>query len=256
MSKKLLITGASGNIGRCITAGLRSTGNYDITAADLKPDPAGDIVPLDIADAARVRELTQGVDTVLHFAWADDDGDFLGKVLPINVTGAYHLYEAARENTVRRIIFASSNHATGFYEVGDRVEPEEPYRPDSFYGLSKCYIELLGRLYSDQYGISSINLRIGNFSGDGYPHSERAAHIWISERDMVQLAERCIEADESIRYLSLYGTSANTENYYDIGYLKQLIGYEPQDDGAVKLEEAGRLHKKISDNETHYQGGV
>ncbi|MFC4101497.1 NAD-dependent epimerase/dehydratase family protein [Paenibacillus xanthanilyticus] len=256
MNRKLLITGAAGVIGARVTDGLRALERYAITAADLHPDASRDIVPLDVTDAERLLELTEGVDTVLHFAWAKDQDDFLGKVLPINVTGAYQLYEAARRNGVKRVVFASSNHATGYYKVGEPVEPDSPYRPDSFYGLSKCYIELLGRLYADKYGISSFNIRIGNFPKDDRPHSDRAAHIWISERDMVQLAERCIEADPNIPFLCLYGTSANTDNYYDIGYLKELIGYEPQDDAAQLMEAARSSRIPVKHDETVYQGGV
>ncbi|MFB9328130.1 NAD-dependent epimerase/dehydratase family protein [Paenibacillus aurantiacus] len=256
MKRKLLVTGASGVIGARVTAGLRELGAYDIVAADLHPDESLGVVPLDVTDAQRLLALTAGIDTVLHFAWAKDQDDFLGKVLPINVTGAYHLYEAARLNGVKRVIFASSNHATGYYKVGEQVEAHSPYRPDSFYGLSKCYIELLGRLYADKYGISSINIRIGNFPKDDRPHSDRAAHIWISERDMVQLAERCIEADPAIPFLCLYGTSANADNYYDIGYLSTLIGYNPQDDAAQLMEEARRGHVSVKHDETVYQGGV
>ncbi|WP_068776264.1 NAD(P)-dependent oxidoreductase [Paenibacillus sp. FJAT-26967] len=255
MKRKILITGASGIIGQAIIEGLRGIRKYEVLGADIEADEKKGIVPLDVTDPAMLEELTKGVHTVLHIAWAEDSEDFLGKVLPVNVTGAYHVYEAARKNGVKRVIFASSNHATGYYRVGEDVEVTDPYRPDSFYGLSKCYIELLGRLYADKHNISSINMRIGNFPGDDRPHSERSAHIWISSRDMVQLALRCIEADSSIKFLCLYGTSNNSGNYYDIGYLKQLIGYEPQDDASELLEEARRRNKKIKQDETSYQGG-
>jgi uronate dehydrogenase len=253
--RKILITGAGGKVGGCIAEGLRNTDRYDIVATGLHEDDEAHIVALDVTDPDQMDKLTQGVDTIIHSAWAADEEDFLGKVLPLNVTAAYHLYEAARLNGVRRVIFASSNHATGFYKVGEDVEVTDPYRPDSFYGLSKCYIELLGRLYADKHEISSINVRIGNFPGDDRPGSERSAHIWISERDMVQLAERCIEADDSMKFLCLYGTSANTDNYYDIEYLADLIGYVPQDDAADLLEESKKKHKKIPQDETEYQGG-
>lgn len=253
--RKLLITGAAGVIGRALLEGLQALDRYEIVAADLRPDHDAGIVALDVTDASRLRELTEGVHTVLHIAWAKDEEDFLGKVLPINVTGAYHLYEAARLNGVKRVIFASSNHATGFYKTGEAIEVDDPYRPDSFYGLSKCYIELLGRYYADKYGLSSFNIRIGNFSGDNHPHSERASHIWISPRDMVQLASCCIEADESMRFFNLYGTSANADNYYDIGDLADSIGYRPKDDAAVLWEEAKRRGEPDKQDETPYQGG-
>lgn len=255
MKRKLLITGASGIIGNSLYWGLKKDGRYDIVGADIEADEEQGIVQLDIADEERLTELMQGMDTVLHFAWIKDHDDFLGKVLQGNVGGAYKLFEAAVQNGVRRIVFASSNHATGYYKTDEKTEPSDPYRPDSFYGLSKCYIELLGRLYSDQGRISSINIRIGNFPKDDRPHSERAAHIWISERDMLQLAVCCIEADSEIQYLNLYGTSANSDNYYNIGYLEELIGYKPQDDAAELLEQAKAAGREIRQDETEYQGG-
>ncbi|MDO3412718.1 NAD(P)-dependent oxidoreductase [Saccharibacillus sp. CPCC 101409] len=255
MKKKLLITGAAGKVGWSIARKLRETGRYDIVATDLEEDAERDIASLDVTNAEDVRRLAEGVDTILHIGWAEDDEDFLGKVLPVNVTGAYHIYEAARENGVRRVVFASSNHATGFYRAGENVEPEDPYRPDSFYGLSKCYIELLGRLYADKHGISSFNVRIGNYPGNRPPASRRALKIWISERDLASLFACCVEADPKIDFLSLYGTSANSDNYYDIAYLKDLIGYEPQDDAAELQAEAERLYGGLKDDEQPLQGG-
>ncbi|MFS0725807.1 NAD-dependent epimerase/dehydratase family protein [Paenibacillus sp. 1P07SE] len=254
--RKVLVTGAAGRVGGAIAAGLREMDRYDIIGTDLQADEQEGIEALDVTDADRWRELTRGVDTVIHNSWAKDNEDFLGMVLPVNVTGAYHLYEAARINGVRRVIFASSNHAMGFYRVGEEAEADAPYRPDSLYGLSKCYIELLGRYYSDKYDVSSINIRIGNFPGDDRPHSERSLHIWISERDLVKLAACCVEADNSHRFLSLYGTSANTDNYYDIGYLAGLIGYRPQDDAAELLAASGLTEADMKQDETAFQGGV
>lgn len=255
MKRKLLVTGASGRIGNVIYKGLREDERYDVLGADIEEDQAQGIVEMDVADEARLAELTKGVDTVLHFAWMKDHDDFLGKVLQGNVSGAYKLYEAAVQNGVRRIVFASSNHATGYYKTDEKTDPMDPYRPDSFYGLSKCYIELLGRLYADQGKISSFNIRIGNFPEDDRPHSERAGHIWISERDMLQLTLCCIEADEELKYLNLYGTSANSDNYYNIDYLEELIGYKPQDDATKLLELAKAAGWEIRQDETIYQGG-
>lgn len=255
MKRKLLLTGAAGTIGNVIYKELQIDDRYDIVGADIEADQSQGIVQLDIVDEVRLAELTQGVDTVLHFGWIKDNGDFLGKVLAGNVSGAYKLYEAAVQNGVRRMVFASSNHATGYYKTYEKVDPDDPYRPDSFYGLSKCYIELLGRLYSDQGKISSINIRIGNFPGDDRPHSERAGHIWISERDMLQLIICCIEADDELKYLNLYGTSANSDNYYNIDYLEELIGYKPQDDAVKLLEQAKAAGYQVHQDETIYQGG-
>ncbi len=100
-----------------------------------------------------------------------------------------------------------------------------------------------------------MNIRIGNFPGDDRPHSDRTAHIWISRRDMVQLAECCIEADPSLKFLTMYGTSANDDNYYDIGYLREKIGYEPKDNAADVLARQGLDEDDIKQEEGVYQGG-
>lgn len=253
MKRKLLITGASGVIGNSLYQGLRQ--KYDVIATDIKAHPAQGIESLDITNAEQVKQKTKGIDTILHIAWQKDEDDFLGVALPVNVTGAYHLFEAARQHGVKRIIFASSNHSTGFYKVGEEIDINDPYRPDSIYGLSKCYIELLGRLYSDQYHLSSFNIRIGNFPGDDRPHSERATHIWISERDLLQLVTCCIEASEDRKYVNLYGTSANTDNYYNIDYLAEEIGYIPQDDATAVLAAENQKQAQLPQDETIFQGG-
>jgi uronate dehydrogenase len=255
MKRRLLLTGAAGRIGNALFKGLNEDGRYEVTGADIQADEEQGIVELDINDEVRLAELTKDIDTVLHFAWIKDEDDFLGKVLQGNVAGAYKLFEAAVHSGVRRVIFASSNHATGYYKSDETTGPSDPYRPDSFYGLSKCYIELLGRLYSDQGLISSLNIRIGNFPGDDRPHSERAGHIWISERDLLQLVNCCIQADGELQYLNLYGTSANSDNYYTIGYLEELISYKPLDDAAELLEQAKAAGREIRKDETEYQGG-
>ena len=252
--KTILITGANGRVGRVVSDGLRATGNYSVIATDVQPDSERSILPLDIQDFDALRAQLAGVDTVIHLAWFMLSESFHEKIVPVNVEGTYNLYEAARLSGVRRVIFGSSNHATGYYRVDERVTPDMLMRPDSLYGLSKCWGELVGRLYADKYGLSSINVRIGNFNAENEPGSLRATHIWISHRDMIQLMTCCIEAGPSIEYLTLYGTSANKRNWYSIEYLEDLIGYKPQDDGEDFVAEL--MHRRPhDDSERDFQGG-
>ena len=252
--KTILITGANGRVGRAVTDGLRAAGNYTVIATDVHPDSERSILPLDVQDFDALRTQLAGVDTVIHLAWFMLSESFYEKIVPVNVVGTYNVYEAARLNGVQRVIFGSSNHATGYYRVSDPVTPDMPMRPDSLYGLSKCWGELVGRLYADKYGLSSINVRIGNFSTENEPGSLRATHIWISHRDMVQLMTCCIELDASVDFLTLYGTSANTSNWYQIDYLENLIGYKPQDDGEAFV--ADLMRRRPDDNsERDFQGG-
>src|SRR5690606_20283866 len=133
--------------------------------------------------------------------------------------------------------FGSSNHATGFYPVDQMTTPDMPMRPDSLYGLGQCWGELVGQLYADRYGISSINVRIGNFTVENRPMGLRATRIWISHRYLIQLMRCSIEADDEINYLSLFVPSGNTRSWYPIEYLADLIGYKAQDNGEDCVEE-------------------
>lgn len=250
--KKLLLTGANGRIGRVLVDGLRA--DYEVVATDMTPDPERAVEAVDVTDVAALHTAMSGVDTVIHMAWFMKSTDFHEQIVPVNIEGMYNLYEAARVNGVRRVIFGSSNHVTGFYPVNQMTTPEMPMRPDSLYGLGKCWGELVGRFYSDRYGISSINVRIGNFSVENRPMSLRATRIWISHRDVVQLMRCCIEADSAIRYLTLYGTSGNTRSWYPIDYLENLIGYKPLDNGEDYADEIQRNHPDEQED-FEFQGG-
>lgn len=215
---------------------LRKSGKYEVIATARHADPERNILDMNLLDKDRILELTRGVDAIIHMAAFLAPGEFEEKVVPNNILGVYYIYEAMRINKVPRMVYGSTNHVVGFYKAGDAVDDSSLYRPDSFYGLSKCTAELMGRLYSDKHGISSINIRIGHYPGDDRPMTPRRATIWISSRDMLQLVECCLNAPEDIRYLNVFGTSRNTNRPWPIDHLKELIGYDPQDDGAVFLD--------------------
>ncbi|MBI3970448.1 MAG: NAD-dependent epimerase/dehydratase family protein [Chloroflexi bacterium] len=126
----------------------------------------------------------------------------------------------------RKIVFASSNHATGCYEKeGLHTKPDMPVRPDSYYGVSKCLGEALGRYYVDAHGMSVICLRIGSFQPA--PRGVRQPATWISYRDTAQLVRRSIETD--LPFGIFYGISGNTRAYWDTSNARELLGYQPED---------------------------
>src|SRR5262245_59293538 len=163
--QRVLITGAAGGIGGVLRAGL--AGRYSLLRlADVRPCSAAgkgeeaivaDFSALDAALAA-----TRGIDCVVHLAGIPREAEW-ERILPNNIVGTYNLFEAARRNGVKRVVFASSNHVTGFHRVGQPVDPALPPRPDSRYGVSKVFGESLGRLYADKHGLSVACLRIGSF---------------------------------------------------------------------------------------------
>ncbi|MGB7036751.1 MAG: NAD(P)-dependent oxidoreductase, partial [Xanthobacteraceae bacterium] len=175
------------------------------------------------------------------------------KVLPLNIEGCYNAFEAARRQGVKRLIFASSNHAVGFHRrerfLDDRVVP----RPDTRYGVSKVFGEAVGRLYADKYGLSVACLRIGTFRNPDRPADARQLLTWISHRDMVQLVRRCIDHPH-YHFVTAYGVSNNLRSRWDNSNVK-FLGYLPQDDSesfAAEILAAGAKENEIA---AQFHGG-
>ena len=239
---RILITGAAGEIGSTLRKGLR--GSYErLRLSDVRPMDAAvageETVGADLTDAAAVAALMTGIDCVVHLGGVPREGPW-DAILNHNIAGTYNVFEAARAAGVKRVIFASSNHAIGYHRVGRRVGVEEPARPDSRYGVSKVFGEALGRLYADKHGLSVACLRIGSFRDE--PQDFRQLATWISPRDMVQLVRRCIDAPR-FHFIVLYGVSANTRSRWDNPHAA-FIGYAPQDDAEAY---AGRFDAPLLD---------
>ena len=170
------------------------------------------------------------MDLVVGLYAFEDDWE---SVLDVNIKGTYGAYEGARRAGAQRLVFASSNHATGFYEQeGVYTTPEMPVRPDSLYGVSKSFGEDLARFYVDQYGMKAYCLRIGSFQPDSAVEnrqSDRILSTWLSYRDTVQLVWRCLEV-ESVDFGIYYGTSGNERAYWDTENARRDLGYAPEDD--------------------------
>ena len=233
--KSVLITGAAGSIGSVLRQGLAD--RYDLRLTyhrTVPPAREGERVYIcSLADQEKLEEAADGVDAIVHMAGEPAVEASWEAVLEANIKGVYHLYEAARNQGVKRVIFASTNHVTGFYEQeGVYTTPEMLPRPDSFYGASKSFGEDLGRYYVDQHGLEVICLRIGSFQPDSAV-SERTGNrilsTWLSHRDCIQLVWRSIEAS-GVNFGIFYGISGNTRGYWDLQNARDLLGYEPEDD--------------------------
>ncbi|MGI5898337.1 MAG: NAD-dependent epimerase/dehydratase family protein [Christensenellales bacterium] len=233
MKKRIFITGGTGRIGSCIAWALRQDGRYDVAVGTRGEGNGSDIVHVDYSSQESLTEALKGVHTVIHMAYYMRGGKFIEEHLDGNVKAAYYLYEAAKINGVKRVIFGSSNHVFGYYEKGEHITSDSLYRPDNNYGLSKCMVELIGRYYSDRYGISCMNIRIGAFGDEpNIPKDDRATYVWLSSGDCAQLFLKAVEYDESCKYLHMFGMSNNEGIYFDTSD-NAVIGYEPNDDGAL-----------------------
>src|SRR6266516_1336936 len=154
-----------------------------------------------------------------------------------HMVGTYHVFEAARRQGRPRVVLASSTHVTGFYEAGERLGPDVPLRPDSFYGVGKAFAENLGRLYADKHGLEVVCLRLGTVADR--PTAPRHLSTWLSPRDTVELFYCALTAPD-VGFAVAYGASNNRRGWWDLGSAKRL-GYHPADDAerwAAEIDEA------------------
>jgi uronate dehydrogenase len=224
---RILITGAAGKIGSTLREGLR--GRYpSLRLSDigqLGPAREGEeIAPADLTDLASVEEAMKGVDCVVHLG-AIPGEDTWEKILPNNIVGTWNLFEAARRQGVKRVVYASSHHAVGFYRRARVIDSTVVPRPDGIYGVSKVFGEATGRLFADKHGLSVACLRIGAFRDK--PDDRRPLYVWLSPRDAVHLVQCCIDAPE-YHFITVYGISDNARSRYRNTGL-EFLGYKPQD---------------------------
>lgn len=248
--KTVLITGATGDVGMHLAREL--AGKYKLRLSDKRPLKAKNFVKADISKMADCLRITKGVDAIIHLGGYSVEGPWEA-ILQANIIGCYNMFEAARRNKVKRIVFPTSNHATGFYRRDERIDHTVYPRPDSRYGVSKVFGEALGRLYTDKYGMEFLMVRIGNVGPA--PLDKRRLSIWISPRDMAQIASIGIDHPD-IRFEIVYGVSGNQRSWYDNSNAVRL-GYRPQDDSETFAAEI-LAREKPSDNAIaeKYQGGV
>lgn len=227
--RTVLLTGAAGGLGTLMRELLPAYG-YTLRLLDVRPvDGAPDAITADLADRDALREAVRGVDAVVHLAGISVESTF-EKIVRANIEGTHHLYEAAREEGVRRIVFASSNHAVGFTPrpAGDDplIPVGTPHRPDTFYGLSKAFGEDLAQFYWDRHGLETVSVRIGSCFRE--PTTVRMLSLWLSPADGARLFHAALTA-EDVGHTVVYGSSANTRLCWDLGSARAL-GYEPRDD--------------------------
>ena len=252
--KTLLITGAAGDIGTHLRREL--AGVYALRLSDIRPierlAPGETFEQGDITDLERMLAVTRGADAVLHLGGVAAEAEW-ERILQGNIIGCYNLFEAARRSGVKRILFATSNHAVGFYQRDQTIDHRVYPRPDSRYGLSKVFGEQLGSLYADKYGLEVFCMRIGNVNPK--PVDKRRLSIWISPRDLAQLVRIGVDHPD-IRFEIVYGVSDNARSWYDNSNAHRL-GYRPQDQAETYAGEILAQHQDHPDARVEtYQGGT
>ena len=250
--KTVLITGAAGDVGTHLSRELAD--KYRLRLSDkrlLKPPKGQSFMHADVSEMADALRITKGVDAIVHLGGYSVEGPW-DAILQANIVGCYNVFEAARRNGVKRILFPTSNHAVGFYRREQKIDHRVYPKPDSRYGVSKVFGEALGSLYADKYGMEFLMIRIGNVNPA--PIDKRRLSIWFSPHDLAQLVSIGIEHPE-IRFEVVYGISGNTRSWYDNSNAVRL-GYRPHDDSESFAQEVLAKEKPGDPRAELYQGGT
>jgi len=226
--QRILLTGAAGGLGQILREALQAHADV-VRATDISPMAPSrgahdEVLPGNLADRAGVAALCQGVDAIVHLGGVSVERPF-EEILEANIRGTFHVYEAARQHGIKRIVFASSNHVTGFYPQGEELDAHSPRRPDGYYGLSKAYGEDLATFYFHRYGIQTVSLRIGSSFPE--PRNRRMLSTWLSYPDLEQLVARAL-LTRDVGHTVVYGVSANRDLWWSNRHAAHL-GYAPQD---------------------------
>ena len=262
--RRVLVTGAGGRIGSYFAE--HSHHKYDLVLMERELDDSmdklksfGQVVEGDITNLDRMKELCEGIDTVVHMAADPSPSATWQSVRDLNISGTYNTMVAAKAAGCRRLIYASSIHAVSGYPADVQVKTSEPVNPGDLYGVSKCFGEALGRYMAEQEGLSVIALRIGAFQPIEKAQQEESLSMmdaFVSHRDLNQLINRCIDV-ENIKFAILHGLSNNHFKRLDISDARELVGYDPQDDATkenpllkdLKLSETVQTHSGVADGQ-------
>jgi len=252
--RRVLITGAAGRLGTILRQGLRGRVG-ELRLLDIAPLgtalPGEELLTADVRDLDAITKATADVDAAVHLAGIADEDSF-ERVRDVNMVGTYHVVESARRQGCPRVVLASSAHVTGFYPTDQRIGPDVPMRPDSYYGLGKAFGENLGRLYADKHGLQVLCVRIGTLADR--PTSPRHLSTWLSPRDAVELFYRCLVAPQA-GFTVLYGISANQRSWWDTSSAQQL-GYQPVDNAERWAAEVHASQTNQADPDDGLQGGA
>jgi nucleoside-diphosphate-sugar epimerase len=257
---KVLVTGVYGLVAGEVYKGLQGQGQYDVYGLARRRQPSDRVaegegveVPedrfflADLSDFDAVRQAVEGVDVVVHMGANPDPDAPWEAILQSNMIGAYNTFEACRQAGVKRVVYASSTMVNWCYQFDEPykairecrfedvpdpipiVTHEDPPRPSEPYSASKVWGEALARTYCDSHGMSCICLRIGWVNKEDRSYDRSLDAVWCSQRDILQLVERCVSAPEALRFDIFYGMSDNKYRWVDIEHAREMVGYVPQD---------------------------
>ncbi|HEV7666844.1 MAG TPA: NAD(P)-dependent oxidoreductase [Chloroflexota bacterium] len=227
----LALTGGAGHISTALRPLLRE--HYRLRLLDLREPPgpfdADEYLITDVSHLSAVEAALEGASAVVHLAANPRPNATWADVRTANIEATQAVFEAARRQAIRKVVFASTNHVMGFANLEQAwpIDTCSPIRPDSLYGVSKAFGEALARYYADAFDMSILCVRIGWFASRD-PDSPNLNPLWISARDLAQIILRCL--DTSLRFGIYNATSNNPQAHWDLQNARDELGYAPQDD--------------------------
>jgi uronate dehydrogenase len=233
----VFLTGASGNLGRAVVGSLRNCDELRTLRRRPAPEDPNAIIG-DLQNRAKLRCWLAGVDVLVHLAAVSNEAPFVEQIVPANIVGAYNIFQAAHEAGVRRIVFASSCHTVPFRHAEAVIDVDDPYRPETTYGVSKAFGEVLGRYYHEWFGVEFVAIRIGWLLPNDDPELHTSAlkrGIWLSPRDAIALLRLAIEKP-GVGYAVVFGTSLTSPEVVSLRAARERLGYEPQDSVAARYD--------------------
>ncbi len=253
--KKLVLTGAAGRLGSYLREPLTQLCE-ELVSSDLVEDigktyPGECYQKADLNSLEEIEALLDGAEMVVHFGAIGDEAPF-EQILGPNIIGAYNIWEAAHRKGLRRVVYASSIHAVGMHKRQDFIGTDAPHRPDTFYGLAKCFAEDLASMYWDKRGLEAVCMRILSCA---QVTNARALGTWLSYDDLIQLVTRAIDTPTT-GFSVVYGVSNNDRAPVDNGKA-QFLGYRPKDNAEIYAEKilAEEPHPDATDPAQMHHGG-
>ena len=253
--RHVAVTGAGGAVGR---ETLDALDEYTVRPITHRNHEDIDSIVLELEEEAALVEAFEGCDVVIHLAADASVTASWESARDVNVHGTYNVFEAARKTGVERVVFGSSNHVTHMYNMSDPadpgttepdpevISPEDPFRPSSYYGVSKLAGEGLGSLYADRHGLTVVNLRIGylqdretlaSHQADSPGRARQARAMFLSPRDYRQAIRQAVDTPVDENPLTVNLVSRNDDRYHTITEAVRGLGYRPRDNSAELLEE-------------------
>lgn len=228
VSRRVVVTGAAGQIGRAITPLLSD--RWELYLTDLA-EGAGSA--LDVSDGEACRTAFAGADAVIHLAANPSPAASWEALQPANLLGTYQVAQAVVHCGVRRLVLASSLQAVSGYPAEVQRRASDAPRPANLYGATKAWAEALGSWVAATSATSVVALRLGYFAALP-PAAEPAmvpdrAAFWLSPRDCAELI-RCAVETEGISFVVANGISANRYLAADLAETTAALGYRPTDD--------------------------